>query len=107
MIKGTPTLRIEYAPDKLPQVVDVKTGEPLGGVFNASVELSPFEVKATLQVTAEVFVETSNVDVKSEEFDALVRLAAFLERHLVVSTPELLQDLKLVDRFLRPAIAKE
>ena len=104
MMKNTPTLRIEYTPGKMPRVTNVESGEILGGIFGVTVEMGPREVVATLQTTAEVFIETSNVDVQSTEYEALLRLARFVSENLILGTPEVRSDLEAVERLLAPPL---
>lgn len=100
MFKGVPQLRVEYRPGTVPKVINVETGVELGGVRAAVVQLLPDEVIVNLDVSAEVFVETTNVGVMSEEFEALVELARFVANNALLPSPELKAKIELVEHLL-------
>jgi hypothetical protein len=102
MMKGSPTLRIHYVPGELPKVTNVEDDTEIYGINAVRVELLPAEVRAEIDVIAEVYVETSNINVTSEEFEALKRLAIYLDSHLRIASPEVVADLNAVDRLLYP-----
>lgn len=102
MFKGVPQLRVEYRPGTVPKVINVETGVELGGVRAAVVQLLPDEVIVNLDVIAEVFVETTNVGVYSEEYEALLELARFVANNALLPSPELKAKLTLVERLLDP-----